>query len=51
MFIGFSKISIGVIFKHLQHVGIIRVFFVYLGGLIKFFSAWVDIKNYWVVVC
>ena len=36
MFIGFSKISIGVIVKHLQHIGIIRFFL----------STWVDLLSF-----
>ena len=43
MIIGCSEISISVIVKHVQHVGIIRAF-VCLGGLNKFFSAWGDRK-------
>ena len=39
MFVGCSEISISVIVKHVQHVGIIRVFCL-PGGLNKFFSAW-----------
>ena len=37
MLVGCSEISISVIVKHVQHVGIIRVF-VCLGGLTIFFQ-------------
>ena len=39
MFAGCSEISISVIVKHVQHIGIIRTFRM-RGGLIKFLSAW-----------
>ena len=39
MFVGCSEISISVIVKHVQHMGIVRAF-VSLGGIDKFFSAW-----------
>ena len=41
MFVDCSEISIGVVVKHVQHVGIIRAF--RLPG--KFFSAWGGQKN------
>ena len=39
MFVGSSEISISVIVKYVQQIGIIRAFYL-PGGLIKFFSAW-----------
>ena len=42
MFVDCSEISIGVVVKHVQHVGIIRAFC--LPG--KFFSAWGDRKTF-----
>ena len=39
MFADCSEISIIVIVKHVQHVGIIRVFCL-SGGFVEFFSAW-----------
>ena len=50
MFVGCSEISISVIVKHLQHVGIIRAFCL-PGGTFKFFSAWrtENIAGFWFV--
>ena len=50
MLVACSKISISVVAKHVQHTGIIRAF-LSVWGLIKFFSAWEDRTNCWVVVC
>ena len=36
MFVGCSEISISVIVKHVQNIGIISRLFVFLGGLSKF---------------
>ena len=43
MFAGCSEISISVIVKHVNHIGILRAFCLPM-GLIKFFSAWADKK-------
>ena len=45
MFVGCSEISISVIVKHGQHTGIIWEFCL-PGGLVKFFSACGDRKNF-----
>ena len=44
MFIGCFEISINVIVKHVQSIGIIRGFVSSWGGLVKIFSAWSDKK-------
>ena len=46
MFAGCSEISECVIGKHVQHVGVIRSFYLLGGtcGLVKFFIAWGDKK-------
>ena len=44
MFVGFSEISINVIVKHVQNIGIIRALSL-PGGLAKFLSAWRDRKK------
>ena len=49
MFVSCSEISVSVIVKHMQQVGVIRAFCLY-GGLIKFLSASEDRTNCWVVV-
>ena len=51
MFAGCSEISVSAIVKNLQHVEIIRAFYL-PGGLVKFFSAWGTAKmvGLWVVV-
>ena len=56
MFVGSSEISISIIVQYVQHTGItleLSRLFVCLGreGLIKFFSAWEERKNWWVEVC
>ena len=44
MFAVSSEISLSVIVKHKQHIGIIRAFCL-LGGTYKFFSAWGNREN------
>ena len=43
VFVGCSEISISVIVKHVHNIRIIRAF-VWLGGLVKFSSAWATEK-------
>ena len=50
MFAGCSEISECVIGKHVQHVGVIRSFYL-LGGTRKVFHCLGGQKNCWVVVC
>ena len=44
MFIGYSKISISVIIKHVQHIRITRAFYLPVDFL-KVFSAWGNRKK------
>ena len=44
MFLGCCEVSISVIAKHMQNIGIIRAFCLPEGGLVKFLSAWVTEK-------
>ena len=44
MLVGYSEISVSFIVKHLQYIGIIRVYCL-SRELVEFFSAWGDRKH------
>ena len=48
---GCSEISMNIIVKYVQHVGIIWTFCLLWGELLIFSVREGDWKNYWVVVC
>ena len=49
VFVGCSEIGVSVINKYVQHTEITRALCLPRGGLVKFFSAWGDRKNCWVL--
>ena len=53
MFVSYSEVSVNVINKHVQHIGIIRAFCLSGGDFTFFSSFWGegDRKNCCVVVC